>query len=80
MDEKNDRELFASRLKILIKEKGVTLQEVSDYTGIPKSTIWEYTAGNSVVPLSNAKKIATYFGEDLHWLAGMTDERSKKQA
>lgn len=77
--------VFASRLRELIKEKGITQQELSDGLGgiISRQTINKWTLGTTSPDIISAAAIADYFGVSTDYLLGRskcssTDEELKK--
>ncbi len=61
---------FANNLKRLREEKGLSLRELADKTGISKSSLSDYENALSDPSLTNIIIIAEYFDEDIGWLIG----------
>lgn len=70
--------VFASRLRELIKEKGITQQELSDGLGgiISRQTINKWTLGTTSPDIISAAAIADYFGVSTDYLLGRTEIKS----
>jgi predicted transcriptional regulator len=65
---------IAQTLKKLIKDRDLTLKEVSSLTGIPASTIQHIVNGRSVKDVSTLIKIAEGFEVSLNFLLYGKDE------
>jgi transcriptional regulator with XRE-family HTH domain len=61
-DEKPAKDVLASRLKTLMRERGVNRQKVASKTGVSARTIGYMTQGNSNPTLENLIAVAGYFG------------------
>lgn len=70
--------VFAKRLRDLIKEKGITQQELSDELGgiISRQTINKWTLGTTTPDIVSAATIADYFGVSTDYLLGRTETPS----
>ncbi len=73
--------VFASRLRELIKEKGITQQELSDGLGgiISRQTINKWTLGTTSPDIISAAAIADYFGVSTDYLLGRTKTKTVKK-
>jgi len=60
---------FSENLKHLMKERGVSARVLSEATGIPASTISEWTAGREPKLGKHLIKLARFFGVSLEFLA-----------
>ena len=68
---------FTDKLDALMAEKGINKSILSKEAGIPYTTIAGfYTKGTDNVKLSTLKKLSTYLGCSIDYLA---DDSSKKQ-
>jgi transcriptional regulator with XRE-family HTH domain len=61
-DEKTAKDVLASRLKTLMRERGVNRQKVASKTGVSPRTIGYMTQGDSNPTLENLIAVAGYFG------------------
>ena len=61
-DYKDTNKIFGHNLKHLMNERGITYEELEKATGVPHTSLNEYTRGMRAVRLITAKKIAAYFG------------------
>lgn len=61
---------FAQNLKLLRKEKDVSLRVLAHATGISKSALHQYERGTADPSLSNLVRIAQYFNKSVSWLIG----------
>lgn len=68
---------FATIIKNLRKEKGLTQQELADRLGVAKSTISMYESGERRPNFQIAEAITDLFGVDLSYLIGSTDKVSR---
>ncbi|CAK1227610.1 Transcriptional regulator [Fructobacillus tropaeoli] len=64
-----------NRLKGLRKEKGYTLNEIAQYTGITRSTCNDYENGKTEPKLATWEKLAKFYGVEPAYLVGWNDER-----
>jgi hypothetical protein len=60
----NEKLKFASRLKVLRKEKKLTLRKLDELTGIPYSHLSEIENAKRTIGIKYAKKLATALGAD----------------
>ena len=66
-------ELTANRLKEAMKEKGLTQQELSNLSGVSKSSISHYINGKNVPDNVQSFKLAKALDVDPGWIAGIDD-------
>lgn len=59
---------FADVLKKLIDKKSITISELSKETGIPQSTLSEWSNGREPLFSDNLIKLANYFNVTLEYL------------
>lgn len=72
-----ERELTSIRIRRKMDELNLSYRELSDLTGINKSSLQRYVTNvTSKIPMDNARLIAKAFKVDLSWLIGM-DEKQK---
>lgn len=62
-----------NRLKQLRKEKGLTLDEIQNQTGIKRGTFNNYEAGKTEPKLETWQKLADFFGVSVPYLQGVSD-------
>jgi len=67
--------ILGERLKLLRKEKGLSLDELGAALNMPKSSLSRYETGTSDPSIETVRKIARYFNVSIDWLAGETDVR-----
>lgn len=67
--------VLGERLKLLRKEKGLSLDELGAALNMPKSSLSRYETGTSDPSIETVRKIARYFNVSIDWLAGETDVR-----
>lgn len=60
-----------NRLKQLRKEKGLTLDEIQNQTGIKRGTFNNYEAGKTEPKLETWQKLADFFGVSVPYLQGI---------
>ncbi len=65
---------FAKTLSTLLEEREITLHEVSHSTGIPKSTIHDWTVGALPLKPSSIEKVAKFLKVSVHYLLYGTRE------
>lgn len=68
-------EIFAE----LLKKHNVTRYQVSKATGVPQSSLSDWSKGKSKPKYDNMKKIAAYFGVSVDYLLG-NEEKEKPTA
>ncbi len=59
---------FAENLKRLMKDRGITARTLSQATGIPTSTISEWSAGREPKLSKSTVKLARYFDVSIEFL------------
>lgn len=64
----------------LLKDFGVTRYQVSKATGVPQSSLSDWSKGKSKPKYENMKKLADYFGVSVDYLLGNSDEKEKPAA
>lgn len=64
------REVFPSRAKNARNEIGMSQEEVSANTGIPRSTIAKYETGKLEPDLEKLGIIATFYGKSADYFIG----------
>lgn len=67
--------LFGERLRMLRKEKDMTLDELGDRLEIPKGSLSRYENNLSDPTIEVVKKISAFFNVSLDWISGNTDIR-----
>lgn len=79
---KNDRfnDTFPTRLRQLVKEKGVTQAELASLLGISRQSFSAYCDGNTQPNIENTVKMAEYFGVSVDYLFGLSDIRTTDPA
>lgn len=68
---------FSTNLKQLIKAKGLTAKQLSDSTGIPRTTISEWINGREPTASDALIKLARFLGVSVEFL--ITGEHPEKQ-
>lgn len=74
--EKDD---FPQNLSALMKEHGLSQQDLASALGIKRQTISLYASGQSSPDIGRLKKIANYFGVSSDWLLGLSEARSNSE-
>lgn len=73
-----ERELTSQRIKSLMKEKHISYRELSELTGIAKSSLQRYvTNPDSKIPMDNARILSDKLNVNLSWLIGMEENSDK---
>jgi len=68
---------FASRLKELRTEKGLTQTELGELIGINYSTLSDYERGNKTDPyMSTLRTLADFFGVSMDYLIGESNTKN----
>lgn len=67
---------FPQNLSALMKERGLSQQDLASALGIKRQTISLYTSGQSSPDIGRLKRIADYFGVSSDWLLGLSKSRS----
>lgn len=65
---------FCNRLRACRQKKGLTQEDAAHLLGIRYSTYCRYEHGGTEPTISDAARIADFFGVSLDYLAGRTDE------
>lgn len=66
-----ERELTSERLRKVMDDKNISYRELSELTGIPKSTLQRYVTNNtSKIPIEYANILANKLNISLSWLMG----------
>lgn len=68
------RETFPSRIKKAREEAGYTQQQISDITGICRSSIAKYEVGSLEPSLETLGTLAQFLNVNINWLLGVTLE------
>lgn len=71
-----EKEIFPTRLREIMKEKGTTQKELGDVLEVKRQTISLYTQGQSKPDSDGLKKIADYFNISADWLLGISSTKS----
>lgn len=69
----NVQEAFAERLKMLIKEKGLSVKQFADKVGIADSTISDWIHKKRIPLIIQIPKIAFFFDVSIDYLLGYKD-------
>lgn len=65
---------MGNRIRELRAEKGVTLTELEDSTGLSTSAVSQYENGNRKPKIETWQKLADYFGVSVSYLQGIEEE------
>ena len=65
---------MGNRIRELRAEKGVTLTELEDSTGLSTSAVSQYENGNRKPKIETWQKLADYFGVSVGYLQGIEEE------
>lgn len=65
------KEIFSERLQDLINENGLNNQQLSDATGIPRTSISNWLNGRRTVQIEALAKIAIFFKVTTDYLLGL---------
>lgn len=77
---KNPNDITVLRLKDAIIKSGLTLSQLEDKTGIPKSAIQRYSTGaTDKIPINRIKAIAPHLGVTAAYLMGWEDNPQDKK-
>ena len=71
-----EKEVFPTRLRELMKERGITQKMLGDYVGVRPQTISLYSTGQNYPDINGLRKIAEYFEVSGDWLIELTDART----
>lgn len=82
----NTNKNFGRNLKYLMNERAVSFEALQKETGVPHTSLNEYTRGMRAIRLETAKKIASYFGltvdqmtEPLEGLNGFENKANRQR-
>lgn len=75
--EKRKTDTFADRLICLMHDRGMSLNQLVEKTGISIKTLSTYRTGKNVPNVIKFVKIATALDADSLWLLGMKQEEEK---
>lgn len=65
---------MGNRIKEFRKQKGKTLDQIQDETGIKRGTLNNYENGKTEPKLETWQKLANYFGVSVGYLQGIEDK------
>ncbi|WP_304652455.1 helix-turn-helix transcriptional regulator [uncultured Ligilactobacillus sp.] len=65
---------MGNRIREFRKQKGKTLDQIQDETGIKRGTLNNYENGKTEPKLETWKKLADYFGVSVGYLQGIEDK------
>jgi len=68
-----EKEVFPTRLRELMRERGATQRKLADAVGVRPQTISLYATGQSYPDVNGIRKIAEYFEVSADWLLGLTN-------
>lgn len=68
-----------NRLKALRKEKGLTLYDIEEKTGIKRATYNNYETGKTEPKIATWRKLADYFGVTTAYLQGLSDIKTEDE-
>ncbi len=68
-DYKETHKIFGQNMKRLMRERGLTFEELARQTGLPQTSLHEYTRGMRAVSIERAIQIAHYFNVTLDDMA-----------
>lgn len=66
--------LTAERLRYARKRAGLTIKELSRYTGISEKSLTRYEKGDSPPDTHNSKQLASVFYMSLDYILGISDD------
>lgn len=72
-------EMYADRLKQLMKENGLTQQEFSEKVGISQTAACYYMLNKREPSITIAKRIADYFGVTVDYMLRSDEELSESK-
>lgn len=72
-------EVFSSRLKEILKEKGMLHKELEAAAGLRPNTVKQYASGNRIPDRENLTKIAKALGVSENWLKGESEYRTDRE-
>ena len=62
-----------TNFQLLVKDRKLSLKEISEATGIRYSTLGNYNQGTRIPNAKNAQILADYFGVSIPYLLGLDD-------
>ena len=68
--------MFAERIKMLRKEKGITQVELAEAMGLSKGTIAMWEVGKREATFDTLCKLAEFFGKSIAYILGRSDDNS----
>ena len=68
--------MFAERIKMLRKEKGITQVELAEAMGLSKGTIAMWEVGKREATFDTLCKLAEFFGKSIDYILGRSDDDS----
>ncbi len=71
--------MFASRLRALRKERGLTLQQLAKHFGMRHYTLSKYETGSRKPDMEMLKKLSDFFGVSVDYLIGESPVRDKEE-
>ena len=71
--------MYGERLKRLRKERGLTIDEVSEKLDLARSTYAGYETENRKPPIENIIKFAEFHDTSVDYILGLTDNRQSKK-
>lgn len=74
---KINKEVFAKRLKAIMKENNTTARELAEFLEITPDAVYNWTGARNSVTKSNFNRICDLFGCDKDWLAGQDVDKNK---
>lgn len=74
---KNDQTI-SSRLKKLMKEKGISLNRLAELSGINKGNLSRYVSGESQPRQTSIHKLAQALDVDEVWIMGLSEDRKQE--
>lgn len=72
--------IFSDRLKFLRNEKNITQSELARAINRSRATIAGYEIDDRMPDIDTLTKIADYFDEDVDWILGRTNTRSRSMS
>lgn len=74
---KINKEVFAKRLKAIMKENNTTARDLAEFLEITPDAVYNWTGAHNSVTKSNFNRICDLFGCDKDWLAGQNVDKNK---
>lgn len=69
---------FATRLRTLIDERGVTLPAIAESVGVSRQAVGQWKAGNTLPDILDFEKLANFFNVSMDYLIGKSKSRKVK--